>query len=100
MEMDLPVRSFRLLQSLETKLTRCVLAGINSRYSSQFSTSILAGATWDRELWDYRADIMSKEYQAAGIHVPLSIVAGPVGRSAYGGRKFVFFIASFRRTSD
>jgi hypothetical protein len=77
-------------------------AGIYSRYSSQFTTSILSGATWDRELWDYRADIMSKEYKAAGINVPLSIVAGPVSRSPYGGRKFVlvFFLPPLPPKAD
>ncbi|GAA5929041.1 hypothetical protein JCM10213_004974 [Rhodosporidiobolus nylandii] len=60
--------------------------GINSRYSTQFPAEVTTAATWDRSLFSARASALGKEYQDSGIHVPLSIVAGPMGRSPYGGR--------------
>ncbi|GAA6030004.1 hypothetical protein JCM8097_009210 [Rhodosporidiobolus ruineniae] len=63
--------------------------GINSRYSTQFPAEVTTGATFDKALFAKRAEAMGKEYQAVGVHIPLSIVGGgPMGRSVYGGRNW------------
>ncbi|GAA5896971.1 hypothetical protein JCM6882_007319 [Rhodosporidiobolus microsporus] len=62
--------------------------GINSRYSTQFPSEVTTAATWDVDLFTRRAEAMGKEYHDVGIHIPLSIVAGPMGRSPYGGRNW------------
>ncbi|GAA5917833.1 hypothetical protein JCM6882_000835 [Rhodosporidiobolus microsporus] len=62
--------------------------GINSKYSSQFPAEVTTAATFDPELFTRRAEAMGQEYHDVGIHIPLSIVAGPMGRSPYGGRNW------------
>ncbi|BGP13226.1 hypothetical protein JCM10213_005004 [Rhodosporidiobolus nylandii] len=62
--------------------------GINTRYSTQFPAEVTTAATWDRDLFTLRGDALGKEYHTMGIQVPLSIVAGPMGRSVYGGRNW------------
>ncbi|GAA5990954.1 hypothetical protein JCM11641_007444 [Rhodosporidiobolus odoratus] len=65
--------------------------GINTRYSTQFPTEVTTASTWDKNLFTARANAMGEEYQQIGVHVPISIVAGPMGRSPYGGRDWENF---------
>ncbi|GAA5973751.1 hypothetical protein JCM11641_005117 [Rhodosporidiobolus odoratus] len=65
--------------------------GANSRYSTQFPTEVTTASTWDKSLFTARANAMGEEYHQIGVHVPLSIVAGPMGRSPYGGRNWENF---------
>ncbi|GAA5973727.1 hypothetical protein JCM11641_005103 [Rhodosporidiobolus odoratus] len=65
--------------------------GIKTRYSSQFPTEVTTGATWDRDVITARAAAMGKENAELGIHVGLPFVAGPIGRSPYGGRDWENF---------
>ncbi|GAA5936851.1 uncharacterized protein JCM15063_000080 [Sporobolomyces koalae] len=62
-----------------------------SRFSSQYPAQLTAAATFDRELIHERAQAMGAEFHDLGIHVPLSIVVGPMGRSVYGGRNWEGF---------
>ncbi|GAA5896997.1 hypothetical protein JCM6882_007328 [Rhodosporidiobolus microsporus] len=62
--------------------------GVKTRFATQLPTEVTSGATWDVELISKRAHIMSKEYHDIGVQVPLSIVAGPMGRSPWGGRNW------------
>ncbi|GAA6000791.1 hypothetical protein JCM10207_004662 [Rhodosporidiobolus poonsookiae] len=64
------------------------LRTLNSRYSTQFPTQLTTAATWNRELITARGEAMAVEYKESGAHVPLAIVAGPIGRSVYGGRNW------------
>ncbi|GAA5850833.1 hypothetical protein JCM8547_009100 [Rhodosporidiobolus lusitaniae] len=61
------------------------------RYSTQFPTEVTTAATWDRDLITARAEAMATEFKQAGVHCPLSIIAGPMGRSPYGGRNWENF---------
>ncbi|GAA6000823.1 hypothetical protein JCM10207_004676 [Rhodosporidiobolus poonsookiae] len=65
--------------------------GPNSRYSTQFPSEVTTAATWDADLFAARAAAMGKEYAEIGVHIPLSIVAGPLGRDVYGGRAWENF---------
>ncbi|GAA5901720.1 beta-glucosidase [Sporobolomyces salmoneus] len=65
--------------------------GINSRFSSQFPAQVTVAATFDRDLMYERAKTMGKEFRDVGIHTPLSLVVGPMGRSVLGGRNFENF---------
>ncbi|GAA5871175.1 hypothetical protein JCM16303_001715 [Sporobolomyces ruberrimus] len=65
--------------------------GVNSRFSSQFPAQLTVAATFDRDLMNKRAKTMGKEFHDVGIHVPLSIVVGPMGRSVLGGRNWEGF---------
>ncbi|GAA5851073.1 hypothetical protein JCM8547_009174 [Rhodosporidiobolus lusitaniae] len=60
--------------------------GLNTRYTTQFPTEVTTAATWDRSLFTTRAEEMAKQYVVYGVNTPLSIVAGPMGRSPWGGR--------------
>ncbi|GAA5964449.1 hypothetical protein JCM3765_006282 [Sporobolomyces pararoseus] len=65
--------------------------GVNSRFSSQYPAEVSTAATWDRDLTHLRASSMGKEFASVGVHTPLSIVVGPLGRSVYGGRNWEGF---------
>ncbi|GAA5825496.1 hypothetical protein JCM3770_004519 [Rhodotorula araucariae] len=65
--------------------------GINSRYSTQFPAQVTTAATWSIDLFHARAAALATEYRAIGALVPLSIVAGPLGRGVYGGRNWEGF---------
>ncbi|GAA5991791.1 hypothetical protein JCM11641_005685 [Rhodosporidiobolus odoratus] len=65
--------------------------GVQSRYSTQFPTEVTTGGTWDKRLISARAEAMGQEFAAVGVHAGLSIVAGPMGRSPYGGRNWENF---------
>ncbi|GAA5896991.1 hypothetical protein JCM6882_007325 [Rhodosporidiobolus microsporus] len=62
--------------------------GAESRYASEFPTEVTTAATFDVDLFARRADGMGKEFHDVGVNIPLSIVAGPMGRSPYGGRNW------------
>ncbi|GAA5845195.1 hypothetical protein JCM11251_003710 [Rhodosporidiobolus azoricus] len=62
--------------------------GVKTRFATQLPTEVTTGATWDVDLIARRASVMSDEYRQVGVHVPLSIVAGPMGRSPWGGRNW------------
>lgn len=92
METDQLVRVVLLATRQFADASDSLLKGVNSRYSSQFPAQVTTAATWDVELFASRAEAMAKEFKAAGIHVPLAIVAGgPMGRSVYGGRNWENF---------
>ncbi|GAA6063791.1 hypothetical protein JCM10212_001361 [Sporobolomyces blumeae] len=65
--------------------------GVNSKFSSQFPAEVTAAATFDLDLIHARAAALGEEMAAVGVHTPLSIVVGPMGRSPYGGRNWEGF---------
>ncbi|GAA5831313.1 hypothetical protein JCM11251_007831 [Rhodosporidiobolus azoricus] len=65
--------------------------GTNSKYSSQFPAEVTTAATFDVDLFTRRAEAMGSEIHDTGINIPLSIVAGPTGRSPWGGRNWENF---------
>ncbi|PTB35142.1 uncharacterized protein TrAFT101_002327 [Trichoderma asperellum] len=62
-------------------------------YASVFSAGVTAASTWDRNILYERGFAMGQEFKAKGAHVALAPVAGPLGRSAYGGRNWEGFAA-------
>lgn len=58
-----------------------------------FTPGIQAGSTWDRALIKERGQFMGEEAKAAGIHVLLGPVAGPLGKIPTGGRNWEGFAA-------
>ncbi|EXK77894.1 beta-glucosidase G [Fusarium oxysporum f. sp. raphani 54005] len=60
-------------------------------YVSVFSAGITAASTWDKDILYQRGLAMGREFKAKGVHVILGPVAGPLGRSAYGGRNWEGF---------
>ncbi|TNY17462.1 glycoside hydrolase superfamily [Rhodotorula diobovata] len=66
-------------------------AGLTSRYSTQFPAPISAAATWSRDLIYARASAIGKENADVGIDTSISVVAGPLGRSPWGGRSWEGF---------
>ncbi|GAA6000793.1 hypothetical protein JCM10207_004663 [Rhodosporidiobolus poonsookiae] len=65
--------------------------GVISRYSTQFPSEVTTAATWDANLFSARAAAMGKEYAQVGVHIPLSIVAGALGRNVFAGRNWENF---------
>lgn len=59
--------------------------------STAFTPAIMAGATWDIDLISERGRFLGDEFYAAGIHLPLGPVAGPLGKNAKGGRNWEGF---------
>ncbi|KAK9235318.1 glycosyl hydrolase family 3 N terminal domain-containing protein [Lipomyces kononenkoae] len=55
-------------------------------YASVFPAGLTAAASWDKGLIYQRGLYLGAEFKAKGAHVALGPVAGPLGRSAYGGR--------------
>ncbi|GAA6027439.1 hypothetical protein JCM8097_007864 [Rhodosporidiobolus ruineniae] len=66
-------------------------SGPNTRYSTQFPTEVTSAATIDRALWRARGEAMGREYRELGVNVALSTIAGPMGRSPFGGRNWENF---------
>ncbi|EXK27254.1 beta-glucosidase [Fusarium oxysporum f. sp. melonis 26406] len=56
-----------------------------------FSAGITAGASFDRAMIRERGLLMAEEFRAKGINIAWSPVAGPLGRSALGGRNWEGF---------
>lgn len=55
-------------------------------YASVFPAGLTVAASWDRQLAYARGQALGEEFKAKGANVMLGPVAGPLGRSAYGGR--------------
>ncbi|TFK45798.1 beta-glucosidase [Heliocybe sulcata] len=60
-------------------------------FASVFPAGLTAAASWDRDLIYQRGVSIAEEYKGKGAHVVLGPVAGPLGRSAYGGRNWEGF---------
>ncbi|KAF2759088.1 avenacinase [Pseudovirgaria hyperparasitica] len=60
-------------------------------YASVFPAGIAAGASWDRGLINARGRYLGEEFRAKGSHIALAPVAGPLGRSPFGGRNWEGF---------
>lgn len=57
-------------------------------YASVFPAGLTVAAAWDRGLAKKRGDQLGAEYKGKGSHIALGPVAGPLGRSGYGGRNW------------
>ncbi|KAF3013024.1 hypothetical protein G7054_g415 [Neopestalotiopsis clavispora] len=62
-------------------------------YASVFEAGVTAASSWDRSLLYERAYAMGEEFRGKGAQIALAPVAGPLGRSAYGGRNWEGFAA-------
>ena len=60
-------------------------------YASVFPAGLTVAASWDRDLAHIRGQDMGDEFVGKGAHVALGPVAGPLGRSGYGGRNWEGF---------
>ncbi|EEA19214.1 beta-glucosidase, putative [Talaromyces marneffei ATCC 18224] len=67
------------------------LAIRQASYASVFPAGVSVAATWDRDLLYQRGVEMAAEFKGKGAHVALGPVAGPLGRSALGGRNWEGF---------
>lgn len=59
--------------------------------NSAFSAGVNAAATWSRDLIRRRGEAMGAEFAGKGIDIQLGPVAGPLGRTAAGGRNWEGF---------
>lgn len=59
--------------------------------ATAFTPGIQAASTWDIDLIRERGQFLGAEAKAAGIHVQLGPVAGPLGKHAQGGRNWEGF---------
>ncbi|GKZ31011.1 hypothetical protein AbraIFM66950_010931 [Aspergillus brasiliensis] len=69
-------------------------------YSSVFPAGITIAATWDRDIAYQRGNMMAAEFRGKGSQVVLGPVAGPLGRSALGGRNWEGFSPDPYLTGD
>ncbi|KAK3115652.1 hypothetical protein LTR53_004805 [Teratosphaeriaceae sp. CCFEE 6253] len=60
-------------------------------YASVFPAGLTVAASWDRDLAHQRGVDMAQEFRDKGSHIALGPVAGPLGRSGYGGRNWEGF---------
>lgn len=60
-------------------------------YASVFPAGLTVAASWDRNLARQRGIDLGEEFKAKGAHVVLGPVAGPLGRSPFGGRNWEGF---------
>ncbi|OQO18832.1 putative beta-glucosidase G, partial [Rachicladosporium sp. CCFEE 5018] len=60
-------------------------------YASVFPAGLTVAASWDKNLAHVRGADMAAEFKGKGSHVQLGPVAGPLGRSGYGGRNWEGF---------
>ena len=60
-------------------------------YASAFPAGLTVAASWDKNLAHKRGYDMGMEFKGKGANVILGPVAGPLGRSAYGGRNWEGF---------
>lgn len=67
------------------------LAIRQANYASVFPAGITVAASWDRKLAKQRGIEMGSEFRGKGAEIALGPVAGPLGRSAYGGRNWEGF---------
>ncbi|KPM45185.1 putative beta-glucosidase G [Neonectria ditissima] len=61
--------------------------------ASVFPAGLTTAATWDKQLMYARGSAMAQEFRDKGSHVALGPVAGPLGRSPWGGRNWEGFSA-------
>ncbi|ROV93219.1 hypothetical protein VMCG_08717 [Cytospora schulzeri] len=59
--------------------------------ATAFTPGIQAASTWDVDLMRQRGQFMGAEAKAAGVHVQLGPVAGPLGKNVHGGRNWEGF---------
>jgi beta-glucosidase len=67
------------------------LAIRQASYASAFPAGLTVAASWDRDLAHLRGQELGMEFKEKGAHVILGPVAGPLGRSGYGGRNWEGF---------
>lgn len=60
-------------------------------YASAFPAGLTVAASWDKDLAHKRGYDMAMEFKDKGANVILGPVAGPLGRSGYGGRNWEGF---------
>ncbi|KAJ5152916.1 beta-glucosidase A [Penicillium canariense] len=60
-------------------------------YTSAFTSSQMAAATFDRSILYQRGRAMAQEHKGKGVTVQLGPVAGPLGRTPEGGRNWEGF---------
>jgi len=60
-------------------------------FASVYTAQLSVAASWDRSLARQRAFSMGSEFRAKGTHIALGPVAGPLGRSPFGGRNWEGF---------
>ncbi|KAK2610287.1 hypothetical protein N8I77_003734 [Diaporthe amygdali] len=59
--------------------------------TNSYPSGIHVGASWDRNLTYRRGLEMGKEFRIKGVNIALGPVAGPLGRTALGGRNWEGF---------
>ncbi|PCH06362.1 Glycoside hydrolase family 3 [Penicillium occitanis (nom. inval.)] len=59
--------------------------------ASVFPAGVTVAATWDREMMYERGTALAEEFKGKGAHVALGPVAGPLGRTPWGGRNWEGF---------
>ena len=72
------------------------LAIREATYASVFPAGLSVAASWDMDLARQRGVEMAQEFKGKGAHIALGPVAGPLGRSGYGGRNWVSKSSSHR----
>ena len=60
-------------------------------YASAFPAGLTVAASWDKDMAHKRGYEMGMEFKDKGANVILGPVAGPLGRSGYGGRNWEGF---------
>lgn len=60
-------------------------------YASVFPAGLTVAASWDKRLAHVRGQQLGSEFKDKGANVMLGPVAGPLGRSGYGGRNWEGF---------
>jgi len=69
-------------------------------YSSVFPAGITIAATWDKDIAFKHGYNLGSEFRGKGSQVVLGPVAGPLGRSAFGGRNWEGFSPDPYLTGD
>ena len=69
-------------------------------FASVFPAGISVAASWDKDLAYQRGVEMAMEFRDKGSHIALGPVAGPLGRSGYGGRNWEGFSPDPYLTGD
>lgn len=59
--------------------------------NTAFTPGVQAASTWDLDLINQRGQFIGQENKAAGVHVTLGPVAGPLGKTPQGGRNWEGF---------
>ncbi|KAH8701062.1 glycosyl hydrolase family 3 N terminal domain-containing protein [Talaromyces proteolyticus] len=59
--------------------------------ASVFPAGVTVAATWDKDMMYERGSALAQEFKGKGAHVALGPVAGPLGRTPWGGRNWEGF---------